>query len=642
MRARLRSLGLRGADGAATLEYAAAIAVAGLFVGAVVVTFSGLRIEAIAERAICSVKAILGGSRCSVTQGNQPPPTAPPLDPKPKKCKITEHSEKVNSEIKIAFIKIGENAGFIETTYTDGTVTYTATDGAEVGLTGGFGSKLDIGKLERGVQVDFGAGMSFEYGSTWVFRNAEEAEEMREQLDKYLAEQETLRHDTSGGYAIYLALRGATDPPKPPTQQVSTFEVESEAGAKVGLSLPWDLDPDGESGVPNLTLAEAGLKFGGSGKWTQIVDTRTGTTTWTTGGEVFGQLGAQAGPVAGELKGVLGSSMSITRDKDDQITKVTLVTTREGRATGTLNSGQNDLGGNLSDSNSVGMVTVTTTTLEVTTDAQRALVNNWLAAQANDADGAVSPQTYYPDRLVPGDAFPEPHVHECDGEQRAVQQRVRQARLCRRSEDRRCFRRRLQPGDHRLAGDRRHLSRRPGPRRRAPARSVRGLRRRMINSSWPPSPADPPIEIGTPTARVDNRVAWRPLLLRMFVVVPPAQVLGTVAGAQLMAGTGLLERMHWLSAVISVISGVLSGLAVGFFLTPKVRQRRVFALVAAGFGLTTWVVLAVLSEVRLAGWGVEPYWYRYVLGAALVVGMQTPIAWSIWVSRSRHSAANVG
>jgi hypothetical protein len=33
------------------------------------------------------------------------------------------------------------------------------------------------------------------------------------------------------------------------------------------------------------------------------------------------------------------------------------------------------------------------------------LVNDWLEAQANDPDGAVSPQTYYPDRLVPGDAF---------------------------------------------------------------------------------------------------------------------------------------------------------------------------------------------------------------------------------------------
>jgi hypothetical protein len=164
----------------------------------------------------------------------------------------------------------------------------------------------------------------------------------------------------------------------------------------------------------------------------------------------------------------------------------------------------------------------------------------------------------------------------------------------------------------------------------------------MINNSWPPSPADPLIEVGPPTARVNNRVAWRPLLLRMFIVVPPAQVLGIVIGVQLLAGSGLLERMHWLSAVISLVSGVSTGLAVGFFLTPAVRQRRVFAHVAAGFGLTTWVVLALLSELRLAGWGVEPYWYRYLLGATLVVGIQTLIAWRIWVSRSRHSAASVG
>jgi hypothetical protein len=157
----------------------------------------------------------------------------------------------------------------------------------------------------------------------------------------------------------------------------------------------------------------------------------------------------------------------------------------------------------------------------------------------------------------------------------------------------------------------------------------------MINNNWPPSPADPPIEVGPPIARVDNRVAWRPLLLRMFVVVPPAQVLGIVAGAQLMAGTGLMERTHWLSAVISVISGVLSGMAVGFFLTPTLRQRRIFTLVAAGFGLTTSVVLAALSEVRLAGWGVEPYWYRYILGAALVVGVQTIVAWTLWISRTK-------
>jgi hypothetical protein len=404
MRARLGSLRRNRAAGAATIEYLAAVALAAVIVGAIVVTLSGLRIEVIAERAICSVKAVLSSGSCSAAEGSQQP-TTPPMDPKPKKCKITEHSEKVNSEIKIAFIKFGENAGFIETSYSDGTVTYTATDGAEIGVTGGFGGKLDIGKLERGAKVDFGAGLKFDYGGTWVFKDAEEAEDMREQLDRYLMEQEMLRHDTSGGYAIGLVIRGATDPPKPPTQQVSTFEVSIDASAKVGLSLPWGPDPKSESGVPNLTLAEAGLKFGGSGKWTQIVDTTAGTTTWTTGGEVFGQVNGQVGPLAGELKSVLGSSMSITRNEDDQITRVTLVTTREGKATSTVNSGQQDLGGNVSDSDSASVVTVTTTTLLVTNDEQRALVDAWLAAQANDPEGAVSPQTYYPDRLVPSDQF---------------------------------------------------------------------------------------------------------------------------------------------------------------------------------------------------------------------------------------------
>jgi hypothetical protein len=36
--------------------------------------------------------------------------------PKPARCKVSEHGENVNSEIKVVFIKIGENAGFIETT----------------------------------------------------------------------------------------------------------------------------------------------------------------------------------------------------------------------------------------------------------------------------------------------------------------------------------------------------------------------------------------------------------------------------------------------------------------------------------------------------------------------------------------------
>ena len=43
--------------------------------------------------------------------------------------------------------------------------------------------------------MDFGAGVKFDYGSTWTFNNADEAAAMRKQLDDYLVEQEILKHD---------------------------------------------------------------------------------------------------------------------------------------------------------------------------------------------------------------------------------------------------------------------------------------------------------------------------------------------------------------------------------------------------------------------------------------------------------------
>ena len=404
MLTRWRALRTRPTAGAAALEVAAAWGIAAMVILAVAVAVQGADLGVWTSRVLCTVMSAVDGGSCEAPDTEEPP-TDPGFDPKPKKCKISERSEQVSSEVKIAFIKIGENAGFIETTYSDGTVTYTATNGASLGVTGGVGGKLDIGELERGAQVDFGGGFKVDYGSTWVFADADEAAAMREQLDDYLMEQYLLTHDRSGGgYALgQLVTGGFTDPPKPPSQSVSTFTVEGDVSGKVGLSLPFD-SGDADSGVPNLKLAEAGVKFGGSQKWTQITDNETGNTTWTTTGEVFGQAGAAGGPMAGELKGVLGSSMAITRNADGEIIRVALVTTREGKATGTVSSGQPDLGGNVSDSDSVNRVTVTTTSLDVTTDDQRTLVQQWLAAQES-GEGGVSPQTYLPDRLVDGDPF---------------------------------------------------------------------------------------------------------------------------------------------------------------------------------------------------------------------------------------------
>jgi hypothetical protein len=200
-------------------------------------------------------------------------------------------------------------------------------------------------------------------------------------------------------------ITGTTDPPKPPSQTVRTIETTVDVEGTLGLSLPFEPDRKSESGIPNLSLADAGVKFGTSGKWTQIHDDVTGNTTYTTGGENFGQLTGNVGPYGGELKKIVGSSMSITRDKDNNIVKVTLVTTNEGKATSSVNAGQGDLGGKASDSDSASSLTVTTTSLDVRTPEQRALVNQWLAAQQDDPNGYVSPETFFPDRLVPGDAF---------------------------------------------------------------------------------------------------------------------------------------------------------------------------------------------------------------------------------------------
>lgn len=409
MFARLHRLARQGHRGAATLEYAAAFALVAILVGG---TSASARASTpaygnIVQQAICKVATAVGmEGGCSGATGptdpNQPP-TDPGFDPKPKKCKVSEYTEQVNAEIKIAFIKIGDNAGFIERTFSDGTVTYTATDGASLGVTGGFGAKLDIGKVERGAKVDFGAGVKFDYGSTWTFKNAEEAAAMRKQLDDYLLEQQIIRNDPY--YSIKFLWSDPKEPPKPPSQSVSTIETTVDAEGKLGLSLPWDSDPKADSGVPNLSLADVGLKFGTTGRWTQIRDNESGNTTYTTGGEVFGEANANLGPAGGQLKRILGSSIAITRDKNNNIVGVTMVTTREGKATSSVNVGQGDLGGKVSDSDAASSVTVTTTNLEVKTPEQQALVNQWLAAQAADPNGYVSPETFFPDTLVPGDPF---------------------------------------------------------------------------------------------------------------------------------------------------------------------------------------------------------------------------------------------
>lgn len=366
MFARLGRLIRRGPHGGATLEYAAAFALVLVVVGGTAVTAraSAPVYGDIVDDAICKVQVAVGmvgscvgsadknaptllphstdptdptdPSRPTAPRGSNPPtdPTKPQdssFDPKPKRCKVTEHGEKMTTAVKIFSFKLGETSGFVQAIYSDGTVTYTAIDGVSVGAEGGFGAKFDVGKIEGGARVNFGAGVSFNYGSTWTFKNIDEAKVMRQKMDAYLAEQEKLI--SMPGYTGDPKFRDPQYQPSPPSQSVTLIETTADVAGKVGLSLPWDNDPNAKSGIPNLKLADAGVKFGTTGRWTQIHDTENGTTTYTTEGEGFGQASGNLGPMSGELKGVLGSSMAITRDVDNNIVRMALVSTREGKAT---------------------------------------------------------------------------------------------------------------------------------------------------------------------------------------------------------------------------------------------------------------------------------------------------------------------
>ncbi len=406
MGARRREAGLAG------LEYVGALAMAALLVISVVGAPAIRSADAYVRDVICDFIAAVDLARANdnpLACERVPPPgprADPAFDPKPDRCTVTKRTEKVSSVIKIAFIEIGENAGFIETTYSDGSVAYTATDGGKVGVTGGFGAELDVGKLSAGAQVDFGAGVEFDYGSTWIFKNADEAKGLKDQLNKYLVEQESLRHDSSGGYALYLLINGATDPPRPPDLSASSIKVDANATGELGLNLPWEQKSQGssgdkdEDGVPGLELAKSGIKFGGSNTWTQLTDNRNGSTTWTTNGEVYGEVSGQLGPFGKNLSGLLGSSLAITRDKDGKIIRVMITTTRRGQASDSTKVGQGNLGGEGKDENGTGDATVTTTMLKVNDDQQRAVVDAWLAG-----GGVVSPETAFPDTLVPNDTL---------------------------------------------------------------------------------------------------------------------------------------------------------------------------------------------------------------------------------------------
>ena len=132
-------------------------------------------------------------------------------------------------------------------------------------------------------------------------------------------------------------------------------------------------------------------------------------------------------------------------------------------------------------------------------------------------------------------------------------------------------------------------------------------------------------------------MSWRALLVRLFVLVLPAQVLGVLLSGRVLTVSGLLRDHPGLaSSLLSVGSGALAGFAVAMLVTP-VRGRRAYVVVSGAFGLLSYLFLTVLSHVRLPEFVATPPWYTFVVGAVLVVGAQTLVALGGWAFRRRSA-----
>jgi len=409
--------------GAATFEYIGVTIAAALCAGAVLLATlpaaEGFR-NAFCQAVSQAFNADLGcGDGAGEDETQEPDDT----QFEPDKCKIHETGDEYSSVIKIGFIEIGENAGFVVTEYSDGTVTMTATNGAEIGATGGFGADAAWGELEANASVDFGGGVKFDYGSTWQFEDIDQATEFREQLDDYLMDQWSMTHPvcTPMGACFPRPTTGA-DPPPVPSTTFGGIALTGDITAELGISTTTGTTPLTQA---ELTTQGVVGQIGGDAQWTVTNDNGNtaddpsdDTRTYVTDMQLNGDLTGQIGLATGGTGGMVGMSYSIKKDAEGNIIEVQIVSTSEvtngsgGSAEGEVNQGegenQNGAGGGVTGGTTNGDVVVTETTLAIdpsdTTSQQ--VVQDWMGGNGDfQWPGLINLNMVDPSSADPTDPF---------------------------------------------------------------------------------------------------------------------------------------------------------------------------------------------------------------------------------------------
>ncbi|NHA69449.1 hypothetical protein [Phycicoccus flavus] len=407
----------RGASGA---EYVGIALLVGIVVAGVVLVVNSSSVTPQIQRAWCM---ITGGQDCAAgTEAGEDEDGQDDDDFEPEKCRIHETGDSYSSVIRIGFIEIGENAGFVVTEYSDGTVTMMATNGSEIGATGGFGADAAWGQLEAGAKVDFGGGVTFDYGSTWQFDSMDQARAFRQQLDDYLFDQWSLTHPACAmGVCVPRPTTGA-DPPPVPSTTFGGISLTGEVNAQLGISASTGTAPLTQA---QMTQQQVSAALGGDARWTVTNDTkgttddvRDDTRTYTTNLSLNSRLTSQITLATGGSGSVVGMTLSITKDADGRIVQVRIASTSEvtgssgGTAGGSVGTGSGDDsrggGGSVSDTTTDGDVVVTETVLRLDPSdaANQRIVTDWLGGTGDFAyPGLLSLNAVDPSVADPDDPF---------------------------------------------------------------------------------------------------------------------------------------------------------------------------------------------------------------------------------------------
>lgn len=410
--------------GATAAEYVGVVLILGVVVAAITLVVNSSSVTPQIAKAWCMITGAAGGS-CDdgSTEAGEDEDGPDDTQFEPDKCRISEKGEKYASVIKIGFIKIGENAGFVVTTYSDGSVTMTATNGSEVGATGGFGADAAWGQVEAGAKVDFGGGLKFDYGSTWSFEDAAQAEQFKDQLDDYLYDQWAMTHPVCSPMGICMPRpTKGTKPPPVPSTTFGGITVTGEVNAQLGVSATTGTAPLTEAKMTEQKVSGA---LSADAKWTVTNDNkgtpddaRDDTRTYVTNMTLNPKLTSQIGLATGGVGSMVGMSLSITKNADGKITQVKIVSTSEvtgssgAEVGGSVSNGSGDDktsgGGSVKDTTTDGDVVVTENVLDLDPSdaANQQIVTDWLGGNGDYAwPGLVSLNAVDPSVADPSDPF---------------------------------------------------------------------------------------------------------------------------------------------------------------------------------------------------------------------------------------------